>query len=71
MNGNPTKTFIHVYHNLIIRDLLKNIANRWKYKIEKIRLFSVEGVEYEIGDLKYINDKESLYVSKGEDFASN
>lgn len=65
MNGKPSTTFIHIYTKLKPKELLKAISAKWGFKIEKVRLFSVEGVEYEINDLQYLKDKESLYASKG------
>ena len=39
--------------------------------VEKLRLFNQEGMEMFNDDLKFLKNKEVLYVSKGEDFNVN
>lgn len=77
MNGDSTsncEVTINVTDKTIYSKTLELInwkLNMWMANIEKIRLFNQEGMEIYEEDMKFLENKEVLYVSKGENFNVN
>ena len=65
-NGQSEFEFTLHYKSFITQSQIqKAYESKWGLKLRRMRLFTDEGVQFNNEDLRYLKNKQNLYVSKG------
>ena len=68
-NGDPDNSFdLKLTSTYKPKDIAELIENKLRLKpVQKLRIFTSEGLEISIEELNYIKDGDSVFVSRGKD----